>query len=846
MPNNNPLPVSLQQECRKAQKIFSSFVDPVNGLDHIVPPSILRRAKGFAFITIVKAGFVFSARAGTGIVIARLKDGSWSAPSAIGTAGLGAGFQAGAEMTDFMIILNSSAAVKSFMAKGSLTVGGNMSISAGPLGRNVEGTGSLSSKARVSLMYSYSRSRGLFGGASIEGSIIVERQDANVKAYGYSVSSTQLLSGAVDCPAWAQGLVDVIKRRSGRDNRIEGWIEDGDEIEGHEGGGGRGYGRLGNGRRRDGYDDDDLDDDSVQGYDPFGSDDERGGRDESGRCTGEKRQTFKDDGLTPREYEERGYAFGSQYASGGSHVSNARSPGGGRGGVVGRDRAESTGSGRGAIANGWSPTRDRGGFAGKVLGTIGGGRSRSGSGASNSISGSAAAGGGGPSKWGTGIESPRDGGQGVGPVQGANVNFAEKFESDFDFDEEHRKERDRTAGLRDGRATSSPLRSPATTRPNLTLVDAEDPFAEPSSGDFGTSPSAFDGSSTAASPTTGRLSRPSLFSRKSSSSKLVKGRSSRSGSGTGSALRERAGQMNWDTFGREGDENEQRGGGGGGGFRDPSRDSFDSLEDEDNEYSLTTAGRKRASTVSGAGTSNPDDILSSYHRGPLPPSSSSRLGPGGRPRASTSPFSTSSTTTSPTTGSRFSFTRKKSNSTSSSSSPSFGFDRARDRAPEGGGARLYPIRSNDSYGTSSVDEGDFENRRRRGGGEGGTRRGPKSWDAEDDDLFTSPPAGRPTRTSDTGTGPSDPSANELSARARSLTLTPGSSRERSGTVTNDKIGLGRAVALYDFKGVESTDLPFFKNDVLTILATDDEEWYKARKGVREGLIPRNYVEIEWF
>jgi len=68
----------------------------VQGLDHIIPPSILRKAKGFAFITIVKAGFVFSARAGTGVVIARLRDGTWSAPSAIGTAGVGAGFQMGA------------------------------------------------------------------------------------------------------------------------------------------------------------------------------------------------------------------------------------------------------------------------------------------------------------------------------------------------------------------------------------------------------------------------------------------------------------------------------------------------------------------------------------------------------------------------------------------------------------------------------------------------------------------------------------------------------------------------------------------------------------------------------
>jgi lipid-binding SYLF domain-containing protein len=68
---------------------------------------------GFAIFTIFKAGLLFSARAGTGIVICRLPDGTWSSPSAIGTAGLGVGTQLGAEMTDFLIVLNSRSAVVS-------------------------------------------------------------------------------------------------------------------------------------------------------------------------------------------------------------------------------------------------------------------------------------------------------------------------------------------------------------------------------------------------------------------------------------------------------------------------------------------------------------------------------------------------------------------------------------------------------------------------------------------------------------------------------------------------------------------------------------------------------------
>ncbi|SGY69022.1 BQ5605_C004g02942 [Microbotryum silenes-dioicae] len=235
---SNPLPVSLPQECRKAAKLLNAFADrdehrrltPLahvhhptagKGLDSIIPANVLRKAKvlgvplGFAFLTVVKAGFVFSARAGSGVVIARLPDGSWSAPSACATAGGGVGFQVGVEMAEFIIILNSRAAVASFMAAGSISLGGNMSIAAGPIGRNVEGTGSISSKGKVAAMYSYSRTKGLFGGASIEGSVIVERSDANRQAYGFDVKAKQLLSGQVDPPAFADLLIDTIVRKSG-------------------------------------------------------------------------------------------------------------------------------------------------------------------------------------------------------------------------------------------------------------------------------------------------------------------------------------------------------------------------------------------------------------------------------------------------------------------------------------------------------------------------------------------------------------------------------------------------------------------------------------------------------
>jgi hypothetical protein len=95
--------------------------------------------QGLAVITVFKAGFLGSGRFGSGIVVARLSDGTWSAPSAIGTIGGGFGGQIGFELTDFVFILNDYNAVKTFSQAASVTLGGNVSIAAGPVGRNAEG-----------------------------------------------------------------------------------------------------------------------------------------------------------------------------------------------------------------------------------------------------------------------------------------------------------------------------------------------------------------------------------------------------------------------------------------------------------------------------------------------------------------------------------------------------------------------------------------------------------------------------------------------------------------------------------------------------------------------------------
>ncbi|KAK9781448.1 putative DUF500 and domain-containing protein [Seiridium cardinale] len=198
-------------ECKKCGKILTSFIDPRQALspDKVIPPEILRNAKGLAILTVIKAGFLGSARFGSGLVVARLPHGGWSAPTAIMTGGAGFGGQIGFELTDFVFILNDASAVKTFAQAGSITLGGNVSIAAGPVGRNAEAAGAASLKS-VAGIFSYSKTKGLFAGVSLEGSAIIERKDANEKLYGQRLTAMQLLSGAIQPPMEAAPLMQIL------------------------------------------------------------------------------------------------------------------------------------------------------------------------------------------------------------------------------------------------------------------------------------------------------------------------------------------------------------------------------------------------------------------------------------------------------------------------------------------------------------------------------------------------------------------------------------------------------------------------------------------------------------
>jgi len=171
-----------------------------------IPTRILRDAKGLAIIKVVKVGLGLSGKGGEGVVVARTGQG-WSGPSFVGTGGAGWGTQIGAQVTDFVFVLNSDAAVRAFSRDGNVTLGADASAAAGPVGRDAQ-----AGVTPTSAIYTYSRSKGLFAGASLEGSVIATQKTANARYYGRSVRAGDILRGRISAPAKARSLRAALGR----------------------------------------------------------------------------------------------------------------------------------------------------------------------------------------------------------------------------------------------------------------------------------------------------------------------------------------------------------------------------------------------------------------------------------------------------------------------------------------------------------------------------------------------------------------------------------------------------------------------------------------------------------
>ncbi|CAM9561141.1 unnamed protein product, partial [Discosporangium mesarthrocarpum] len=212
---NSPVGFSLTAEVAKAAHTLLNFTgdNAIEGADSI-PRDLILDARGLAFITFIKAGVFFTGRFGTGLVVSRRSDGSWSAPSAIGSVGVGWGFQLGGGLTDVVIVLNTVGAVEAFSGKGQVSLGTELGISVGPLGRTAS-SDVRAGDGGVTAAFSYAHSKGIFIGVSLEAATVFTRNHANRDFYGGPVTARDLLLGDHPPPRAAGPLYRAIAEVEG-------------------------------------------------------------------------------------------------------------------------------------------------------------------------------------------------------------------------------------------------------------------------------------------------------------------------------------------------------------------------------------------------------------------------------------------------------------------------------------------------------------------------------------------------------------------------------------------------------------------------------------------------------
>jgi len=176
--------------------------------DKAIPEDLLDRAQCVGIVPNLKrAGFIVGAKYGKGIVTCRTNDGAgWSGPDTVIVEGGSIGFQIGLGETDLIFIVKSRTGMAS-LEKDKFTVGGDASAMAGPVGRSTTAETDAMMHAEI---LSWSRSRGVFAGVSLEGVTLRPDNDDNTKVYGQPVTQRQILHGEVPTPHAAMPLYDQL------------------------------------------------------------------------------------------------------------------------------------------------------------------------------------------------------------------------------------------------------------------------------------------------------------------------------------------------------------------------------------------------------------------------------------------------------------------------------------------------------------------------------------------------------------------------------------------------------------------------------------------------------------
>ena len=199
---------SLREKSLRASQVLDEVVKIS---DNSIPKSLLEKAVCIATIPdVIRGGFVFGARVGSGLVSCRT-NGGWSQPSYLKVAGGSWGLQIGIASVDMVLVFVSKNAVDR-LSVSNFTLGGDISVAAGSLGRDAQAGTDYQLRSEV---YSYSRSRGLFGGLVVEGASMMVDNESNMKMYSPDPTALDLLtSSGQTAPEETRSYVNSLNRNA--------------------------------------------------------------------------------------------------------------------------------------------------------------------------------------------------------------------------------------------------------------------------------------------------------------------------------------------------------------------------------------------------------------------------------------------------------------------------------------------------------------------------------------------------------------------------------------------------------------------------------------------------------
>lgn len=194
-----------EEKIEKSIQVLKDFSE----MKEDIPQELLKVTEGIIIVPkLINAGFVLAGKRGKGIAMVKMEDGTWSNPVFVTITGGSVGFQIGVQAVDLVLIFKHRETLQD-IGKGSFTLGGDISVTAGPVGRSSTASTDYKLEAEV---YSYSRSKGLFAGISLGGSSIAVDSKANEAYYGNDDDAKTIFSDTdVDTSDAVKGLKETLR-----------------------------------------------------------------------------------------------------------------------------------------------------------------------------------------------------------------------------------------------------------------------------------------------------------------------------------------------------------------------------------------------------------------------------------------------------------------------------------------------------------------------------------------------------------------------------------------------------------------------------------------------------------